>query len=120
MSLHKDGSFWITFDGHPKKELQIESLDKLKRRFQLVSFDFITDITQLTTPEYKLNKLDSIIFVDTRSYVKDYPSRLYINCSIDLIEPKNYELLEGIEKFGEIHIYTQFKQIAPWIVISIH
>ena len=121
MSLHKDGSFWATFDGNPKKEFQIEPLDKLKRRFQLVSFGFIPDITQIVTPDYIMNKLDSVIFVDTRTYVKNKPSRLYITCNIDLIEPKNYQLLEGIEKFGgEIHIYTQFKQIVPWIVISIY
>ncbi len=119
MSLHKDGSFWTTFDGESKKGYQIKPLDKFKGRHQLVVFDFVPDITQIVTPDYRMNKLDSVIFVDTRAYNEQ--TRLYITCTIDLIEPNKYQLLEGIERFGgEIHVYTQFKQIVPWIVISIH
>lgn len=118
-SIHSDGSFWYTFAGMTIKDNQYEPLDKLKGRLQLVTFDFVPDITRIYTPDYKMVKLDSAIVVDVRAY--NEPSRNYITCTLDLIEPKNYQALEGIEKFGgEIHVYTQFKQFAPWIVISIH
>jgi hypothetical protein len=58
-----------------------------------------------------------MIFIDTRTYAK----KQVIVCNINLVEPKNYDLLYGMDRFGgEIHIYTQFKQLKPLIVISVH
>lgn len=131
VTLHKDGSFWSTYEGKKEKHYQIQPLDQLKIRFRLATFNFVPDISQLTTEDYKMKKLDSIIFVDTRAYQSNHKANNignnisdnkppYITCNIDLIEPRNYELLGGIERFGgEIHVYTQFK-LGPWIVISIY
>ena len=113
------GSLWVNFGGLKYKDSQFEPLDLLKRRIEFVTFDFVPDITKIVTPDYEMKKLDSVIFVDTRTYNEQ--DRLYITCNINVIEPGNYKQLEGIEKYGgEIHVYTQFKQIVPWVVISIH
>jgi hypothetical protein len=113
-SLHKSGWFYTTYEGKTEKHYQLEPLDKFKRKHQLASFTFSQDITKLTTPDYKMKKLNSVILVDVRAYT----SKPFVVCNIDVVEPKRFDLLEGIEKFAnEIHIYTQY---IPWIVISVY
>ena len=113
-SIHSSGWSYASYEGKSERLYKLEPFDKFKGRHQLATFSFVPDISKLETAEYTMKKLDAVIFVDTRIYMK----KQYILCNIDLIEPKNYDMLYGMDRFGgELHIYTQF---VPWIVISIH
>lgn len=113
-AYHKDGNVFRTINGITEKTATFEPLDSIKGTKQIVGMGFSIDIVRKAIPEYKMKKLQNIIFTDVRTY----GNKTHIGCNITLLEPKRYDLLAGMESSAsEIHLYTRF---IPWVVIKLY
>jgi len=119
LTYHNDGNRFITTKINNESEEikeylgKAQTLDNFRGLFQIADFSFASSISKLPyLPEYKLKRLDSILYIDTRSYAQG------IGCSVLLLEPNKFDLINNIvfHKEEEFHIFTKFN---PWILVSV-
>lgn len=117
MSYHGDGTIWLTREGETRQIMKgspLNPLNNFKGSYQLYLSSFSCDINKIrTTLEYEKKKLDSVVYIDTRTY----KSKKFVSISPFLLEPKRFDLLKGIQPSStEIHIFTHFN---PWVIIYV-
>ena len=116
ISYHFDGNVfhdWV--GGKPKKTRTLPSLENLNDAYQLYSTGFTNNLKNLHEAPYSLKKLDAIVSIDTRSYLRGIGVNLFI------IPQNRFDLIAKTVQFPphntEAHI---FFTCNPWIALVLY
>ena len=115
-AYHSDGNMFQTADGQTQKIARYHSLSGFKGIWSMGTFAFVADLSRMAGISYKMRRLDAAIYLDTRSFVR---KSSFVNCIINLLEPKRFDMLNGLTKLPGLRQIQIFTNYNPWILVSI-
>jgi hypothetical protein len=116
-TYHFDGNVFINWSNQkPKKTVTLPSLTELDSCHQLYSTGFSPNLERMhECPPYNLKKLDAILNIDTRAYVRG------IGVSFFIFPQNRPDLIPNMVRFPETKTEAHFfLNCNPWIGIVLY
>jgi len=112
-SYHEDGRLFWKVGGKTQPISTGSRLSEFTGIRPLVNIG-VASMLKMPTLPYKLRKLDSVVYIDLRTFGEDG-----INLDLMLLEPGKLELLDPLLKGwwagSHLHVFTS---IEPWVVVA--
>ena len=113
MAYHEDGNMFWKLQGKTQPVSTGSKLSEFTGFRQLVNMG-VASMLRMPTLPYRLRKLDSVVYIDLRTFGADG-----INLDLMLLEPGKLELLDplmrGFWRGSNLHVFTS---IEPWVVVA--
>ena len=112
VTYHEDGNMFWKIEGKAQPIKQGPRLSELKGLYPLSNMG-VAEIKELPLLEYKLRQVDSVVYIDSRTYPKGF------NLDVFLVEPERLDylnpLFQQFWKRAQWHIFTS---VEPWVVVA--